>query len=314
MAVMRKIVIAGARANATNRALRAAFRSAGVTALTLTGRQLQAAHLLGRLEDAVLLGRADVSRRLDGVGETFWELRRLEQAGLPVLNGSRTLLRCHDKLQTARLLRRAGLPHPRTVLLRSPDSEPPFAGPYVVKPRFGSWGRDIQRCEDGLELRSCLRRAAGRRWFRAHGALVQEYVPNDRVDLRIIVAAGQVVGAIERIAADGEWRTNVSLGGARSPVDPPTTATVLARSAAAAFEADLVGVDLLPNHDGSYTVVELNGAVDFTDLYGEHVFDRVVALLVPQLAPMSLERQRRLPLPAAATGLETATSGGTALV
>src|SRR5919204_4205818 len=154
---MSKIVIVGGRANATNRALRAAFRSAGITALALTGRQLQAAHLLGRLDDAVLLGRTDVSRRLDGVAEAFWELRRLEREGLPLLNGSRALLHCHDKLLTTRQLRRAGLPHPQAVLVRGADAVPPFAGPYVVKPRFGSWGRDVERCEDSPELVRCLR-------------------------------------------------------------------------------------------------------------------------------------------------------------
>jgi RimK family alpha-L-glutamate ligase len=311
---MRRIVIVGGRSNATNRALRAAFRSAGVTALALTGRQLQAAHLLGRLDDAVLLGRIDVSRRLDGVGETFWELRHLEQEGLPVLNGSRMLLRCHDKLQTARRLRRAGLPHPQTVVLRTADAVPPFAGPYVVKPRFGSWGRDVERCEDARELGGCLRRVTRRRWFRAHGAVVQEYVPNDRVDLRVVVAAGHVVGAIERVAAEGEWRTNISLGGVRRTVEPPAAAATLACLAAAAFEADLVGVDLLPGHDGSYSVIELNGAVEFTDTYGEQIFARVADLLVPRLGPAQPQRRLGFPLAPAPPSAALETSGGAALV
>src|SRR5262249_7465476 len=177
---------------------------------------------------------------LAGVGDSFWELRRLEREGLPVLNGSRTLLRCHDKLRTARRLQRCGLPHPRTALLRRADAAPPFAGPYVVKPRFGSWGRDVERCEDELELRTCLRRLARRRWVRAQGALVRESLRGDSIDLRLVVAAGQVVGAIERVAADGEWRTNIALGGVRRAVDPPPAACALARSAAAAVHADLV--------------------------------------------------------------------------
>jgi len=294
---MRGIVIVSERASATNRALVGAFRGAGVSAFRLSGQQLRAARMLGRLEDAVLLGRADVSRRLDGVGETFWELRRFERDGSRVLNGSHTLLRCHDKLQTARQLHRSGLPHPRTALMRSAECDPPFAGPYVVKPRFGSWGRDVERCEDDLELRCCLRRLSRRRWFRTHGALVQEFVASDAVDLRVVVAGGQVVGAIERVAAPGEWRTNISLGGSRQSVDPPADACALARSAAAAFGADLVGVDMLPNRDGSYSVIELNGAVEFTELYGDDVFARVAELLVPRsLVPPVPEPQVGLPL------------------
>jgi RimK family alpha-L-glutamate ligase len=300
MGGMTRIVIVAERPSVTNRALVTAFRDAGVPALRLGGKQVRAARVLGRLEEAVLLGRADVRRGLDGVGDAFWELRRLERDGWPVLNCSRALLSCHDKLRTARQLGRAGLPHPRTALLRRPDSDPGFEGPYVVKPRFGSWGRDVERCADGPELRALLRRLARRRWFRSHGALVQEYLPNTGVDLRLVVAAGQVVGAIERVAPAGEWRTNISLGGTRRPVEPPPAACVLARAAASALGCDLVGVDLLPNSDGSYTVIELNAAVDFTELYGDGIFARVASLLAPQALPVpQLQPGLTLPLAAA---------------
>jgi [lysine-biosynthesis-protein LysW]--L-2-aminoadipate ligase len=306
---MTRIVIVAERATATNRALVAAFRRAGVPALRLAGRQLRAARVLGRLDGALLLGRADVSRRLDGVGDGFWELRRLEREGWPVLNSSRTLLRCHDKQQTAVQLQRAGLPHPRTVLLRNADAVPSFAGPYVVKPRFGSWGRDVERCQDEAELRSCLRGLTRRRWFRSHGTLVQEYFPSDAVDLRLVVAAGEVVGAIERVAAAGEWRTNISLGGTRRPVEPPPAACALAVAAASALSADLVGVDLLPDTDGGYTIIELNGAVDFTDLYGEHIFARVANLLAPPAPLRLLLPSAPLTATPAAAGIETTATG-----
>jgi RimK family alpha-L-glutamate ligase len=290
-------VIVAERGTGTNGLLVRAFRDAGVPARRMGGPQLRAAHLLGRLDGVVLLGRVDVSRRLDGVGDAFWELRRLERDGLQVLNGTRTLLRCHDKLQTALQLHRAGLPHPRTALLGNPDTAPSFGGPYVVKPRFGSWGRDVERCRDAEELRACLRQLARRRWFRRQGVLVQEFVPNQAVDLRLVVAAGQVVGAIERVAAVGEWRTNIALGGTRRPVEPPPAACALGCAAAAAVEADLVGVDLLPLADGGYTVIELNGAVDFNRSYGENVFARVANLLSPRAAPAFLTRpEAGLPL------------------
>src|SRR3954464_10057282 len=139
------LVIVAERSSATNRSLAAAFRASGISVRRLGSRQLQAARLLGRLDGSVLLGRTDVSRKLEGVGETFWELQRLEREGLRVLNGSRALLRCHDKLRTANALRRAGLPHPGPVLLRACRALPPFDGPWVVKPRFGSWGRGVER-------------------------------------------------------------------------------------------------------------------------------------------------------------------------
>jgi hypothetical protein len=42
---------------------------------------------------------------------------------------------------------------------------------------------------------------------------------------------------------------------------------MLAAAAAAAIGADLVGVDLLPLPGGGYTVIELNGAVEFDEDY-----------------------------------------------
>ena len=92
-------------------------------------------------------------------------------------------------------------------------------------------------------------------------------MPPAGFDLRIVVAAGVAVGAISRVAAPGEWRTNIALGGTRVAVEPPPEALELAVRAAEAAGADLIGVDLLPDGDGGHTVLELNGAADFTREY-----------------------------------------------
>ena len=75
-----------------------------------------------------------------------------------------------------------------------------------------------------------------------------------------------MVGAVERVAAPGEWRTNVSLGGSRRAVEPADGAIRLALTAAAAIDADFVGVDLIPV-DGGHLVLELNGAAEFDHAY-----------------------------------------------
>jgi RimK family alpha-L-glutamate ligase len=151
-----------------------------------------------------------------------------------------------------------------------------------VKPRFGSWGRDVVLCEDTATLRRHLAEVVHRRWFKSHGALVQELVPPQGEDLRLLVAGGTVVGAVRRIAAPGEWRTNVALGATRHSVSPASDVCELAVAAARAIEADLVGVDLLPA-DGGHVVIELNGAVEFNEQYsldGGDVFQRTMTALL----------------------------------
>jgi RimK family alpha-L-glutamate ligase len=221
------------------------------------------------------VGRLDVLPTLDGMDDGLWALGALAARGVVVLNGPPALLGTHDKLLTARLLRRAGVPHPRTQHVKDGRPIPVPTGPVVVKPRFGSWGREVVRCEDAYSLGASLERVRDQGWYRRHGALVQDLVPPQGYDLRVVVAGQRVVGAVFRVAAAGEWRTNVALGGARRPVlDPPPEAAALAIAAASAVGSALVGVDLLPDGYGRWKVLELNGAVEFTREYapGADVF------------------------------------------
>jgi RimK family alpha-L-glutamate ligase len=259
---MRFVVIAHARSE-TNDALAGAAVSLGLPATVLSPRDA-----LRTLEPGdVALGRLDVTAALDGIERGLTELEQLAAAGVVVLNPPPALIAAHDKHLTARILRRAGVPHPRTWLLAdgTPSAAPEL--PVVLKPRFGSWGRDVIRCDTADELDYGLARLSTRVWFGEHGVLAQELVPPTGWDLRVVVAGGEIVGAARRVAAPGEWRTNVALGGRSEPALPPPLAQRLALEAAAAIRGDLVGVDLLPRDTG-FVVAEVNGAVDFSPDYG----------------------------------------------
>ena len=214
------------------------------------------------------LGRLDVRQTLDGVERGLWELRVLEREGVRVCNTASALVTAHDKLASAAHLTAAGVPHPRTAHLEPDGMLSGFAPPLVLKPRFGSWGRDVMLCDDEGALLATLQSLAAQPWFASTGAIAQDFVPPLGYDLRIVVAGGRSVGAVERLAAPGEWRTNVALGAARRGAHPPAEAAALAVAAVAAIGADLAGVDLLPLPDGGWTVLEVNGAVDFTLQYG----------------------------------------------
>ena len=140
-------------------------------------------------------------------------------------------------------------------------------GPSSSSPASAAGAATSSSGSDEISFRRHLRSVEHRLWFQRHGAVLQELVPPAGFDLRIVVAAGVAVGAISRVAAPGEWRTNIALGGTRVAVEPPPEALELAVRAAEAAGADLIGVDLLPDGDGGHTVLELNGAVDFTREY-----------------------------------------------
>jgi glutamate carboxypeptidase len=257
-----RLLVAGSESNPTSAKLAAAWRERGVDAQLVPPSRLRVSLRPG---DSVL-ARLDVLPTLDGVEPGLLELLLLERAAARILNPAQALLRAHDKLRTARSLAHAHLPHPWTMHLVPGHDVPRLLSPAVLKPRFGSWGIDVFRCESQHDLARCLEEVGKRSWYRRHGALLQELVMPRGYDLRVLVAGGAAVGAVERVAAPGEWRTNISLGGSRRPCVPSAAATALAEAAAAAVGGDLVGIDLLPTDDG-YVVLEVNAAVEFDATY-----------------------------------------------
>jgi RimK family alpha-L-glutamate ligase len=253
------------------------FRGLGLHAGLVAGRGVRARIASGD----IVVGRLDVLPTLDGVEPGLLDLLWLERNGVPTVNGAAALLTAHDKRRTWRALAEATVPQPQTWFVRTPAELRRIPLPIVVKPRFGSWGRDVERCRDSAELERCVAALPARSWFGRYGAIVQELLPHEGSDLRLIVAGGRVVGSAERTPAPGEWRTNVSLGASRRALEPPAAASRLGLEAAAASGCGLVGVDLFPARDG-WVVLELNGSADFDGAYslaGRDVYSDIVSAL-----------------------------------
>ena len=151
-------------------------------------------------------------------------------------------------------------------MLHADGPAPPWTGPVVVKPRFGSWGLDVTLCENEVAFRRHLHGLELKPWFQRHGALVQDLVEPAGYDLRNRRGRRSRRRDLEgrrqgRVAHEHLPRRE------RVRVEPPPGALALAVWAAAAAGTELVGVDLLPDGAGGWTVLELNGAVDFTSEY-----------------------------------------------
>jgi ribosomal protein S6--L-glutamate ligase len=117
----------------------------------------------------------------------------------------------------------------------------------VGKPLFGSRGRGICRVETAGEAATIGGDGV---------AYLQEFIPHPGWDLRVLVV-GEQTFAMRRVAAAGEWRTNVSLGGRPEAVEASVEEVGIARRAAATVGARIAGVDILPGPDGP-VVLEVN--------------------------------------------------------
>ena len=188
-------------------------------------------------------------------------LHWIEKRGVPVMNSPRAIERAVDKFYTTALLQEAGLPTPETVVCEGLDDAMPAVramlkegGDVIVKPIFGSMGHGLVRLSDPDAAFRVLRSLEQVRTV----FYLQRAIDHGGRDVRAFVVGGRVLGAIERSAAEGDWRTNVTRGGSARPITLPPEWEPLALGAAAAVGADYAGVDLLPSRDGTVFVLEVN--------------------------------------------------------
>lgn len=185
-------------------------------------------------------------------------LHRLVAVGVPVLNSPSAVEASVDKYLALARIESTGLNVPETWVGEGAKAAlAAFEGlgrDVVVKPLFGAEGRGLVRVTE-FEV--------ARRVFHAlerTGAVLylQRFLPNDGHDLRVFVLAGRVLGAIRRHAPDGDWRTNVAVGGRAEPIRLDPEVERLALRAAQAVGASMAGVDLLADRRGDLFVLEVN--------------------------------------------------------
>jgi ribosomal protein S6--L-glutamate ligase len=182
-------------------------------------------------------------------------LNRLEAAGVPILNAPRAIEISADKYLSLARIAAEGLSVPSTIAtesardaLRAFDS---LGGDVVVKPLFGSEGRGLMRISE----RELARRAFST--LERLGAVIylQRAIRHPGFDTRVFVLGGRVLGAMRRFAPEGDWRTNISLGGRPERCQLDSRGEHLAVAAARAVGADMAGIDLLDDLDRDEPVV-----------------------------------------------------------
>ena len=185
-------------------------------------------------------------------------LHVLAEHGVRCVNSPRAIERTIDKSWAGAALALAGVPTPPTIVCERYDGAmrafEQLGGDVVVKPLFGAMGNGIVRVED---------RDVAHRVFRALelGPAVyyvqRTIAPAGRRNLRVLVVAGEVAGAMERVS--DSWRANIARGAGARAVTLSDAEGSLALAAAAALETDVAGVDLLVAADSEAVVLEVNG-------------------------------------------------------
>ncbi len=178
--------------------------------------------------------------------------RILEKHGIRLFNSASAVELCDDKMTTHIALSNSGIAMPDTMpgLLcydaRSPldkaaltKVERTLGFPIIAKLSFGSLGAGVFKADDRDELSAVAEK------LKTYPHLFQRYIASSHgKDMRVIVIGGKVIGGIIR-RSDGDFRSNIGLGGHAEKIDVPRDIADTAVKAANILGLDYCGIDFL---------------------------------------------------------------------
>lgn len=192
----------------------------------------------------------------------------LELTGLRLFNRADAVDVCDDKMLThIALAGKVPMPETRAGLLcYTPSAElkaelcDEIAGalgyPVIVKECYGSLGRGVYKADNRAELSALAEK------LKCVPHLFQKFVKTSAGrDVRVIVIGGKCVAAMLR-QSDGDFRSNLELGGKGSPYETDAKLGDICILTAKTLGLDYCGIDVLFGEDG-YLVCEVNSNAFF---------------------------------------------------
>ncbi|HET9766576.1 MAG TPA: 30S ribosomal protein S6--L-glutamate ligase [Thermoanaerobaculia bacterium] len=250
---------------------------------------------------AVMLG----GRELDfdavvpriGASHTFYGtavVRQFEVMGVFPCNESTAIVRARDKLRSVQLLAREGISLPVTGFAHSIKDVEALVkavggAPLIVKLLEGTQGIGVMLIDSDEAARSVI--AA----FRQVNAdiLVQQFIDQAAgADYRTLVVGGEVIAAMRRQAAAGEFRANLHRGGTAEPVELSAEERDVSVRAAAAVGLVVAGVDFLRTNRGPL-VIEVNSSPGLEGIEGATGVDVAGAIVRFVEGRIGAEQQQR---------------------
>lgn len=234
---------------------------------------------------AVAVGAADFCVYLD---KDKYIARMLEKTGMRLFNRANAIELCDDKMLTHIALSNRGIAMPDTLpglLCYNADStinaaaleliERRLGLPVVVKLSYGSMGSGVFLASTRAELYEISRSVM------LYPHLYQKYAASSHGrDMRVIVVGGRVLGGIIRSASDGDFRSNIGLGGHAQKTVVPRDIEVAALKAADALGLDYCGIDFLlgdepllceVNSNAFFDAFEAVTGINVAAAYAEHM-------------------------------------------
>jgi ribosomal protein S6--L-glutamate ligase len=210
-------------------------------------------------------------------------VRQFEQMNIFCLNASHAISVAQDKLQTMQMLSRHEIPMPHSAFVFDKNDirsalEMVGGAPVVIKFLQGTQGSGVMLAESEHAAVSILEALQVARV----NVLIQKFVKESKGrDIRAFVVGDQVVASMRRIAQDGEFRSNVHLGGLAEAVTLDPAAQKVAVKAAQLLGLRVAGVDLLESDSGPQ-VMEINSSPGLEGIEGATNVN-IAALIIEHL-------------------------------
>lgn len=188
-------------------------------------------------------------------------IRHFGMAGVYTPFEAEALLTTRNKFSSLQILHAHGLPIPRTLMSYHMASIHRFwqelqGRKVVVKPLSGTQGQGVVLIDNLADLVRVgnLFQRFGRRY------LLQEYIEEARGrDIRAFVVGEEVVAAIQRTAAWGDFRSNFHRGSTLEPMELNDQERQLAIRAASTLKIPIAGVDIIQSRRGPL-ILEVNAS------------------------------------------------------
>lgn len=194
-----------------------------------------------------------------------------------------------DKLKCLQYLLARGLPFPATGIAYTPQGFRQLANviglPMIIKLIESTEGTGIFLVHSLKEMDNIVRT------FSQLGAsyIIQRFVAEAAgTDIRAFVVGGKVVAGMCRRSQDGDFRSNVALGGCSEPYQLTTAEEQMVLSATASIGINVSGVDFVCSNDGPM-LLEINVSPDFTGdqgiekVTGVNIADAIIDFAVSQV-------------------------------